>query len=369
MKSWHKILVSDARQLSGVDDESVECIVTSPPYPMIEMWDDVFSKLNPLIGNAFKEKNGLKAFRLMHEELDKVWMECYRVLKPGCIACVNIGDAVRTINGHFQMYSNHARIISSMGEIGFTQLPDILWRKQTNAPNKFMGSGMLPACAYVTYEHEYILIFRKGEKRKFVSRTDKLRRRQSAYFWEERNIWFSDVWTDLKGTSQPLADKSVRDRSAAYPFELAYRLICMHTVYGDTILDPFLGTGTTTAAAVASCRNSIGIDIEKELQQTIQDTILSSLNVGKKRVTDRLSGHKEFIRARYDVGKRIKYLNKNHDVGTVTAQETDIMICVPARIKKMSEQTYEVDYEFARPDVISKSDQLPLFGNNSPRSR
>lgn len=369
MKSLHKILVADARQLSVVDDESVELIVTSPPYPMIEMWDDVFAKLNPSIGDAFRENDGLRAFKLMHEELGKVWMECYRVLKPGCIACVNIGDAVRTISGQFQMYANHAQIITSMGEIGFTQLPDILWRKQTNAPNKFMGSGMLPACAYVTYEHEYILIFRKGEKRKFVSKTDKDKRRQSAYFWEERNVWFSDVWTDLKGTSQPLSDKSARDRSGAYPFELAYRLICMHTIYGDTILDPFLGTGTSTAAAVASCRNSIGIDIEKDLQQTIHETILSSLNIGKKRVMDRLSGHEEFVKARSNVGKKFKFLNKIHDVGTISAQETDIMMCMPTRLKKLSEHNYEVEYEPARPDIFSKRDQLPLFGNNGSTSR
>ena len=90
--------------------------------------------------------NGLFAFELMHIELDKVWNEVFRVLKEGGIACINIGDATRTINKNFQLYSNHSRIINHCTKIGFSALPMILWRKQTNAPNKFMGSGMLPVC-------------------------------------------------------------------------------------------------------------------------------------------------------------------------------------------------------------------------------
>ena len=105
--------------------------------------------------------------------------------------------------------------------MGFTNLPEIIWRKPTNSPNKFMGSGMLPAGAYVTLEHEFILIFRKGGKRIFKSDAEKLKRQQSAFFWEERNVWFSDLWT-LTGTNQKLNNKNSRERSAAYPFDLAY---------------------------------------------------------------------------------------------------------------------------------------------------
>jgi DNA modification methylase len=362
MKSLHKIFIGDARRLGSIENESIELIVTSPPYPMIEMWDSVFSKLNPSIGDALSNNNGQKAFSLMHDELDKVWKECFRVLKPGCIACINIGDAVRTINGSFQMYSNHARIINSMCNVGFTQLPDILWRKQTNAPTKFMGSGMLPACAYVTYEHEYILIFRKGEKRRFSKNKDT--RRKSAFFWEERNIWFSDVWNDLKGASQQLCDKTARERSAAYPFELAYRLICMHTIYGDTILDPFLGTGTSIAAAVALCRNSIGVDIEEDLKDTIHEAILASLKIGRKKTMDRLTKHREFISDRINSGKQIKHQNPNHDFGVVTSQETDIMMFIPKDIMTVSNLVYEVKYEFVSPHLNSKQDQLELFANS-----
>ncbi len=364
MKSSHKIIIGDARRLDSVGNESVELIVTSPPYPMIEMWDKIFSKLNHSIGDALISKDGQKAFNLMHNELDKVWKECFRVLKPGCIACINIGDAVRTINGSFQMYSNHARIINCMCKLGFTQLPDILWRKQTNAPNKFMGSGMLPACAYVTYEHEYILIFRKGEKRKFTQNEYKDNRRKSAFFWEERNIWFSDVWNDLKGASQQLCDKTARERSAAYPFELAYRLICMHTIYGDTILDPFLGTGTSTTAAIASCRNSIGVDVEEDLKNTINEAIQASIKFGRKRTLDRLAKHREFISDRINSGKKIKYQNTNHDFGVVASQETDIMMSIPKKIQAVADLEYEVQYVFVTPDLDSQSFQLELSANS-----
>ena len=143
--------------------------------------------------------------------LTRVWREVHRVLADGGIACINIGDATRTLGDRFALYPNHARILVRLVELGFVPLPVILWRKQTNAPNKFMGSGMLPPGAYVTLEHEYILIVRKGGKRGFLSEEGKGLRRESAFFWEERNRWFSDVWSDLKGTVQGLSDRKVRN--------------------------------------------------------------------------------------------------------------------------------------------------------------
>ena len=250
----HEIQFADARLMSAVGDDTVDLVVTSPPYPMIEMWDEQFAAVDPRIGAAVSEQDGVRAFERMHSALDEVWSECHRMLRPGGLACINIGDATRKIGGEFRLFANHSRILQKLASLGFSILPDILWRKPTNAPNKFLGSGMLPAGAYVTYEHEYILIVRKGGLRRFSS-ADKARRRRSAFFWEERNAWFSDVWVDLVGTRQLLGnteadDLEARARSAAFPFELAYRLIQMHSLIGDTVLDPFLGTGTTTAAAI-----------------------------------------------------------------------------------------------------------------------
>jgi len=101
MKTSHKIIYIDSRKMDKLPNESIDLIVTSPPYPMIEMWDEVFTGLNKEIGNALKSRNGPLAFELMNKELDKVWDEAYRVLKNGGIACINIGDATRTINSQF----------------------------------------------------------------------------------------------------------------------------------------------------------------------------------------------------------------------------------------------------------------------------
>ncbi len=189
MRTTHKILFQDSRELSEIPSESVDLVVTSPPYPMIAMWDEMYGNQNPDIQDALTSRDGNQAYTLMHEILDSVWDEVFRVLKDGRFACINIGDATRTVDGNFCLYPNHARILTYLLKIGFLALPDILWRKQANTPNKFMGSGMLPAGAYVTLEHEYILIVRKGSKRIFNSEKEKQNRRESALFWEERNIF------------------------------------------------------------------------------------------------------------------------------------------------------------------------------------
>ncbi|TFG58527.1 MAG: site-specific DNA-methyltransferase, partial [Spirochaetales bacterium] len=260
----HRYAGSDARDMTSLPEESVHLILTSPPYPMIQMWDEQFAALNPRIEAVLQREEGREAFELMHQELDKAWAESHRVLVPGGFICINIGDAARSTGGNFGLFPNHARILSSAGRLGFQVLPLILWRKQTNAPNKFMGSGMLPAGAYVTLEHEYILVLRKGGKRVFASQEDRRNRQESALFWEERNRWYSDVW-DFKGARQALGTAGARSRSAAFPFELAYRLTCMFSCKQDTVLDPFLGTGTTMQAAAALERNSAGFELDESL--------------------------------------------------------------------------------------------------------
>ena len=167
METTHKVIFNDSRDMRYIPNDSIDLIVTSPPYPMIEMWDDLFIAQNPKIKEVLSSQNGILAFNLMHEELNKVWSECYRVLKKGGYACINIGDATRTLGGEFQLYPSHAKILSFCSDIGFHSLPGIIWKKQTNSPAKFMGSGMLPTGAYVTLEYEHILLLRKSGKRKF----------------------------------------------------------------------------------------------------------------------------------------------------------------------------------------------------------
>lgn len=324
MKTTHSIYMGAAQSMSMVSDNSVELIVTSPPYPMIEMWDEILGEQNPNIANALHAGRPDSAFEFMHGELDQVWDEIARVLIPGGIVCINIGDATRTINGQFALYSNHARIINYFTSHGFINLPNIIWRKQTNAPNKFMGSGMLPAGAYVTLEHEWILIFRKGGKREFKSATDKQKRRESSFFWEERNVWFSDLWDNIKGTRQKIAAES-RDRSAAYPLEIPYRLINMYSLQGDTVLDPFLGTGTTTIAAIMSNRNSVGYEIDNQLANVIVDNIQSSsIEQINEVIKNRIEAHKIFIAERQQNNKEVKHFNKHLQLPVMTSQETDM---------------------------------------------
>lgn len=338
MNTFHRVQICDSRRMNKILDESVDLVITSPPYPMIQMWDNLFNSLCPSIGKAIDSGNGDLAFELMHKELDKVWRELFRIIKPGSFVCINIGDATRTINNNFQLYSNHSRIISSFKKIGFDTLPNILWHKQTNAPNKFMGSGMLPAGAYVTLEHEYILIFRKNGKRIFKTDEEKEKRMEGSFFWEERNVWFSDLW-DFKGVTQNLKKANLRNRSAAFPFELAYRLINMYSLVDDIVLDPFLGTGTTSFASMSCGRNSIGIEIDKSFLPYIFADTESIIKYSLNKLINRINYHKKFIAYCKKNKKELKYKNKNHNFEVVTKQETKI------KLKYIKEIIKENDYE------------------------
>ena len=345
LKTTHKIFFGNANNMKELKSDSVDLMITSPPYPMIEMWDEVFSEQNPEIREALQNKDGNRAFELMNQLLDKVWHEVYRVLKSGGIACINIGDATRTINGDFKLYPSHSRIVHHCLKAGFQALPEILWRKQTNAPNKFMGSGMLPPGAYVTLEHEFILVLRKGGKREFEKQEDKLRRNRSGFFWEERNIWFSDIWMDMKGARQRLDDQGVRKRSAAFPFELAYRLINMFSVKGDLILDPFLGTGTSMAAAMASCRNSVGYEIDPNFSDALIARTTDIVEFSNQYIDERLARHIEFVRARTAVKGALKYRNKNYGFPVMTRQELEILVNGLREIRKLSSREFEMRYD------------------------
>ena len=344
METTHRIYFEDAGRMDRLPPESIDLVVTSPPYPMIEMWDEVFSRQNDKVRQALDKGDGNAAFELMHRKLDFVWGEIYRVLRVGGWACINIGDATRTVNGEFRLYPNHSRILNAFLNLGFSALPDILWRKQTNAPNKFMGSGMLPAGAYVTLEHEYILIFRKGPKRHFGRAEEKLRRQESAIFWEERNVWYSDIWTDIKGTGQGLANGNSRLRSGAYPFELVYRLLCMVSVKGDTVLDPFLGTGTTTAAAIASGRNSVGLEIDAAFRDTILSMENYIVGLSNDYIHNRLNRHMHFVDHRMKTKGNLKYLNQYYGFPVMTSQEQRILLNGLREVETDEEGLFKVRY-------------------------
>ena len=352
MITQHRIHFQDARQMKSLSTGTVDLVVTSPPYPMIAMWDKLFIGQNPDIEPVLQNGDGPKAFELMHRQLDAVWQELWRILKPGGIVCLNVGDAARTIHDRFRLYPNHARMLNQFLTLGFQALPAILWRKQTNAPNKFMGSGMLPSGAYVTLEHEYILILRKGPKREFKTSDTKRIRRESALFWEERNIWYSDVWLDVKGTTQKLDNTGSRLRSGAFPFEVPYRLINMYSVKGDTVLDPFLGTGTTMRAAMTAARNSIGFEIDQRFKNDIRSKAGDIVALSNEIIDRRIDNHLEFIHKRHQTRGEPKYKNKHYHFPVVTRQEIELLLnpVVKVDLDKDGER-FVIDYA-SKPHMI-----------------
>ena len=319
----HDFLHADSGTLPHLPDESVHLVVTSPPYPMIAMWDEQFADRSPEAGDALAAEDGDAAFEAMHCELDRTWEECARLLVPGGIIAVNVGDAVRTLGGTFRLYSNHSRIINFLTSLGLQPLPLVIWNKPTNAPNKFMGSGMLPGGAYVTLEHEYILIARKGGPRRPRNEAGRERRRRSALFWEERNVWFSDIWR-LGSARQTLLDPADRSRSGAFPLELPYRLIAMYSWQEDRVLDPFAGTGTTALAAMALGRASLSVELSDDLLSRAVTRALDPAvgEVLRKRNQRRLEDHRTFLTTR----DAPKHRNRHYGFPVITAQETDLQL-------------------------------------------
>jgi DNA modification methylase len=221
-----------------VSNNSVHLIVTSPPYPMIEKWDDLFEVVD---------------FWTQHDKLLRIWEECKRVLVSGGILCLNIGDATRTVDGNFTCYPNYAHTTMQLFKIGFTPLIPIIWKKISNRPNAFLGSGMIPPNAYIAQDCEYIGIYRKGSIRKFPPHD--LCRYASEFTKEQRDLWFQQVW-QIPGA---MGAKN----TSAFPEEVPRRLVQMFSCLEETVLDPFSGTGTTSKVCEELERNFIGYEIRE----------------------------------------------------------------------------------------------------------
>jgi len=283
MQTQHRVIFGSSQQMPELATGSVQLMVTSPPYPMIEMWDDLFAKADPKIAKLWRkleagcgEEAVAQIYDAMHCYLGEIWQETFRVLIDGGVACINIGDATRRLKGKFKLFPNHARVTEICEKIGFTALPYILWKKPTNKPSykgkgAFLGSGFLPPNAYVTLDCEFILLFRKGNLRKFEPKDPK--RYGSAFTKPQRDEWFSQIWT-LKGTRQ--TENEMERRTAAFPDEIAERLIRMFSIEGDVVLDPFLGSGTTIKAAIGYGRNSVGYELDSNFLSIINQKTANS---------------------------------------------------------------------------------------------
>lgn len=235
-----------------IEDESVHLVVTSPPYPMIAKWDELFEKLGSIKqGRDYERSQPWALFENQHDVLYRVWCEVTRVLIDGGIACINIGDATRSFNKHFYCFPNYAKLTMLMHLLDYTPLVPIIWKKISNRPNAFLGSGMVPPNGYIAQDCEYIGIYRKGNIRKFPPHD--VQRYASEFSKEERDIWFQQVWT-MPGAMGAKA-------TSAFPKEVPWRLVQMFSCIDEVVLDPFSGTGTTSRVCEELERKFIGYEI------------------------------------------------------------------------------------------------------------
>lgn len=277
-RTEHRIELGDARDLSSVADESVHLVVTSPPYWTLKEYAK---------GGGDKQLGAVEDYEQFLDELDRVWRECKRVLVPGGRVCCVVGDVCvprRKIGRHLVM-PLHADIQVRSRAVGLDVLTPILWHKIANGVTEAEGNGAgfywkpYQPGAVVKNDIEYILFMRKsGEYRK----TSPLQKALSMLTKEEMQGWWRSIWTDIRGAS-------TRTHPAPYPPALAERLIRMFSFAGDTVLDPFLGTGSTTVAAIAAGRHSVGTEIDPGYLE------LARANIEKALATPRKTGAVEAV--------------------------------------------------------------------------
>ena len=246
----HRLLLGDSRDLSKLESGSVHLVLTSPPYWTLKEYREASGQLGAVAD-----------YERFVAELDRVWRECFRLLAPGGrLVCV-VGDVLlsrRRNNGRHVVVPLHASIQTHCRTLGFDNLAPIIWHKIGNADYEAGGGGFLgkpyEPNAIIKNDIEYILFQRKPGGYRSPSFAMRL---LSVIPGEDHRRWFRQVWTDVTGASTKL-------HPAPFPIELADRIVRMFSFVGDTVLDPFLGTGTTSLAASRSGRNSIGVEIAEE---------------------------------------------------------------------------------------------------------
>lgn len=256
MKTLHKIIIGDSRFMKEVSDESVHLVITSPPYWQLKDYGNVnqigfYDNYEEYINN-----------------LNLVWNECHRILHKGCRLCINIGDqfARSVYYGRYKVIPIRTEIIKFCETVGFDYMGAIIWQKVTTCHTTggatVMGSFPYPRNGILKLDYEFILIFKKYGRSPRINKDIK---EQSKLTKDEWNQYFTGHW-NFPGEKQ---DKHL----AMFPKELPRRLIKMFSFVGDTILDPFLGSGTTSLAARNMNRNSIGYEINDDFLPIIENKL------------------------------------------------------------------------------------------------
>ena len=255
-KTKHKIIIGDSRDMSEISEESVQLILTSPPYWQLKDYGG-----DNQIG--FND-----SYEDYINNLNLVWNGCHRILEKGCRLCVNIGDqfARSVYYGRYKVIPIRTEIIRFCETVGFDYMGAIIWQKVTTCNTTggatIMGSFPYPRNGILKIDYEFILIFKKHGKANHVSKEIKEKSKMTKEEWNE---FFTGHW-NFSGEKQ---DKHI----AMFPLELPRRLIKMFSFVGDTVLDPFLGSGTTALAAKQLERNSIGYEINGDFLPVIKDKI------------------------------------------------------------------------------------------------
>lgn len=267
----HSIIRGDARSLSKIPDGSVQLVVTSPPYWNLKRYNDGPGQLGHL--DDYEE---------FLSSLDEVWKECLRVLAVGGRMVVNVGDVLRSRKefGRHKVVPLHADIQVRCERIGFDNLAPIIWNKISNATfevegnTKFLGKPYEPN-GVIKHDIEWILMLRKpGGYRK----PEPEMRRLSIISEKEFNLWYTQIWQ--------LTGASTRNHPAPFPEELAHRLIRMFSFVGDTVLDPFLGSGTTMVAASRIGRNSIGVEVDPGYAEMAHRRMLKTMDLYRQQTVE-----------------------------------------------------------------------------------
>ena len=256
MENWAKIILGDSRAMPEVGDETVDLVVTSPPY-----WHIKDYGIPGQIGYG-------QSLHQYLQDLYYSWAECFRILRPGARLCINIGDqfARSVIYGRYKVIPLHAEFIAQGERIGFDFMGSVIWQKKTTMNTtggaNVMGSYPYPPNGLVELDYEFILIFKKPGPAKKVLKEVKEASKLTKEEWKE---YFAGHW-HFGGARQI-------GHEAMFPEELPRRLIKMFTFKGDTVLDPFLGSGTTVKVALELGRNAVGYEINDNFLDIIKEKI------------------------------------------------------------------------------------------------
>jgi len=258
--TMHRLYMGDARNMASLESDSVHLVLTSPPYWTLKDYRDSEAQLGHV-----------EDYDQFLQELDKVWKQCFRALVPGGRLICVVGDVClsrRENGGRHTVVPLHASIQEHCRKLGFDNLAPIIWHKISNAAYEVEGGSGFLGKPYepngvIKNDIEFILMQRKPGGYRAPDLPTKI---LSLISSENHKIWFQQIWSGLTGAS-------TKHHPAPYPTELAARLIRMFSFVGDTILDPFLGTGTTTVAAAKWGRNSIGCEVDAHYFKLAQKRI------------------------------------------------------------------------------------------------